>query len=76
MRQSNYSDRLRLMLNNLGCSQRQLAATTGMTESAICHYLQGTREPHANQLIKIADKTHVSPAWILGYGPDEPMQKV
>ena len=68
--------RLRLMLDNLGLTQKELAMMTGLTDSAISHYLSGDRLPHAGTLINISTSTNVSPNWILGFGSDDKMEKL
>ena len=42
-------------MNELGMSQKALAEETGLTESAISRYINGTRDPRLYNLIKIAD---------------------
>lgn len=68
--------RLQLLLKKKHMTQKELSSLTGLTESAICKYLQGNRAPNAPSLIKIADATGVSPSWILGYGNDEEMEMI
>lgn len=68
--------RLRLLLDNLGLSQREFALMTGLTEAAVSKYLSGVRIPHAGTLISIANATGVSPNWILGFGDDDKMEKI
>ena len=71
MRRSTFKKRFRLLLDELGYSQKEFSALTGITEAAICHYLNGSRAPSAQSLISIADITTVSPSWLLGYGDDD-----
>ena len=74
MRNNQTNIRLQLMLENLGLSQKEFAAKTGLTESSVCRYMQGARVPNATSLVQIADSTGVSPNWILGYGDDNQME--
>lgn len=74
MRRNQTHIRLRLLLENRFLTQKDFAELTGLTESAVCKYLQGEREPNAPSLIKIAEATGVSPNWILGYGSDDHME--
>lgn len=70
------SYRLYLLLHNKGISQKDLALMSGLTESAVSRYIKGDRTPNTNNLIAIANATNVSPNWILGYGPDDPMERL
>lgn len=70
------SKRLRLLLDNMGLSQKDFASITGLTESAVSKYLSGERIPNAGTLISIANATGVSPNWILGYGSDDVMERM
>ena len=71
MRKSTIEKRFRQLLNELGYTQKEFSAMTGITEAAICRYLDGTRIPNASSIISIADVTNGSPTWLLGYGNDE-----
>ena len=42
------------LLQEKGVSQKELSKLTGITESAISHYVNGTRVPRGTNLIKIA----------------------
>ena len=46
--------RIKEMLGNKGISQKKLSEMTGITESAISHYIKGDRVPRGANLIKIA----------------------
>lgn len=70
MNQNDTSKRLSLLIDYLGISQRELAQRSGLTESAMCHYIKGDRVPHAAALIKIARATGVRTDWLLGLGSD------
>lgn len=70
MSENNISKRLSLLIDYLGISQRELAQRSGLTESAMCHYIKGDRVPHADALIKIAKATGVRTDWLLGLGSD------
>jgi transcriptional regulator with XRE-family HTH domain len=69
-----YCKRLRLLLENMGMNQKEFAEITGITETAICRYLQGSRIPNAASLISIAHATSVSIDWLLGHGSDEQIE--
>lgn len=70
MNQNDTSKRLSLLIDYLGISQRELAQRSGLTESAMCHYIKGDRIPHADALIKIAKATGVRTDWLLGFGSE------
>lgn len=46
--------RIKEMLNQKGISQKELSEMTGITESAISHYVKGDRVPRGANLVKIA----------------------
>ena len=71
-----YSKRMKLMIENLGITQKDFSEMTGINEAAICRYLQGTRIPNAGTLIAIARATNVSIDWLLGHGSDEKMERM
>lgn len=71
-----YSKRMKLMIENLGITQKDFSEMTGITEAAICRYLQGTRIPNAGTLIAIARATNVSIDWLLGHGSDDVMERM
>lgn len=70
MNQNDISKRLALLIDFLGISQSELAHRSGLTESAMCHYIKGDRIPHADALVKIAKATGVRTDWLLGLGSD------
>lgn len=70
MTENNIPKRLSLLINYLGISQRELAQRSGLTESAMCHYIKGDRIPHADALVKIAKATGVRTDWLLGLGSE------
>ena len=76
MRRSSFNNRLVLLLTEYGYTQKDLSVLTGITEAAISRYIKGDRVPNASTLIAIADMTNVSPNWLLGYGPDEPIERL
>ena len=46
--------RIKEMLDEKNISQKQLSDITGITESAISHYIKGDRVPRGTNLVKIA----------------------
>lgn len=49
------SIRITTLLREKEMSQRELARITGITESAVSHYIKGDRIPRGNNLVKIAN---------------------
>lgn len=47
--------RIKELLELRGISQKELSKLTGITESAISHYVNGTRVPRGFNLLKIAE---------------------
>lgn len=76
MRNSDTQKRLKLLMANLGITQKDLAIKTGFTESTISRYANGTISPNEKSVCKIAEVTNVSPSWILGFGTDENMERI
>lgn len=70
MIENNIPKRLSLLIDYFGISQRELAQRSGLTESALCHYIKGDRIPHADALLKIAKASGVRTDWLLGLGSD------
>lgn len=68
--------RLKLLIANLGLSQKDLSVKAGLTECAVSKYISGERIPNAGSLIRIAHATGVSPNWILGFGSDDEMEMI
>ena len=73
---SSFDKRLLLLLEDMNISQRDFADLTKLTESAISHYIKGDRAPNALTLINITNATKVSPNWLLGYGPDDQIERL
>lgn len=57
-----------LSIHNL--TQKQLAAALDLTPSALGNYIQGSREPDFETLIRIADYFQVSTDFLLGHSVD------
>jgi transcriptional regulator with XRE-family HTH domain len=60
-----FGQRVRHARLRCGWTQRELAAASGLTQSAIGNYESGQRvEPTAAALLKLAQALRVSPAWL------------
>lgn len=76
MRDSCTAERIGLMIEILGISQREFAHIVGVPESSICRIIKRQSTLNEKNLIKITEATGVSPSWILGYGNDEEMEMI
>ena len=56
----NLSSRLDKLLKEYALTQKDLAEMTGLTQSAISHYIKGDRVPKGDNLFKIANVLGVS----------------
>lgn len=54
------------LLSRHGMSQKELAIATGITESAISHYVKGDRVPRGVNLMKIAKALDTTTDYLLG----------
>ncbi len=52
--------RIKELLNEKNISQKRLSEMTGITESAISHYIKGDRVPRGMNLIKISEALGIS----------------
>lgn len=62
-----WQDRIKERLKALDMTQDELARKSGVTRSAITHYLAGRRVPSLKQFQKIAEVLNTDPSW-LQYG--------
>ena len=54
------TNRITALLSRLNMSQKELSVATGITESAISHYVKGDRVPRGVNLMKIAKATLIA----------------
>lgn len=59
------SDNIKQMLREKNISQKSLAEMTGITESAISHYIKGDRVPRGGNLAKIAKALDTTADYLL-----------
>lgn len=59
-------ERLVLALDIRGMQQKELAEMSGLTEVTISRYITGSREPKADNIIKICKVLCISSDWLLG----------
>lgn len=65
------TNRIRGLLSRLNMSQKELSLATGITESAISHYVKGDRVPRGVNLIKIAKALDTTVDYLLGNAEDD-----
>ena len=66
MKISDSRHRLKELLNECGDTQNEMARKTGLTKSAISNYINGSREPRQDAILKISNTYKVNPAWLMG----------
>jgi transcriptional regulator with XRE-family HTH domain len=59
-----WQDRIKERLKTLDMTQEKLARKSGVTRSAITHYLAGRRVPSLSQFAKLAEALETSPGWL------------
>lgn len=76
MENTHIKNRLLTLLRTEGLSQNDLAKQSGINKSLISRYVKGEIDPSSRNLMKLAEATKVSPIWLLGIGPDEPIRRI
>ena len=66
-----FKKRLVLALSLRNMKQADLCAATGISKSAISHYIKGSFEPKQDRIFLMAKALNVEPIWLMGY--DVPM---
>ena len=62
-----FAERLREALRLRDMKPSVLSYKTGISESALSHYLKGDYEPKAKKLMLLAEALRVSESWLSGY---------
>lgn len=73
MKSSEFKDRLKEAMENMGISQAKLVQLTNIPKSAMSQYLSGAFVPKQERLSILAQALNVQEAWLLGY--DVPMRR-
>lgn len=60
------AERMAELISDRKMTQKDLASLSGVTESAISHYLKGDRIPRGTTLIKIANALDTTTDYLLG----------
>lgn len=58
-------DRIKHLCKQKGITQKQLAELAGLTEPSISRIVNGSREPRANSVLKLADALCVTTDYLL-----------
>ena len=73
---STISERITILMKDMGTNQKQFAELTKVDTAIICRILSGKCEPTIMNLQKIAEATKTSPNWLLGYGNDDVIERM
>lgn len=68
------TNRIAELLYEKGMTQKELAHTAGITESAVSHYIKGDRIPRGVNLIKIAEALNTTTDYLLEYNGETSME--
>lgn len=63
---SNLGSRILELLEAEGMSQKELARRIGSSNGTVCRYISGSRKPHQEMLLRIAQAFNVSVDYLLG----------
>lgn len=61
-----FIERLRIARSQSGLSQERLAAAIGVTSRTVARWESGTVSPQVDSLLRVADATGVTAAWLIG----------
>lgn len=68
---SEFENRLKKLREDAGITQKQLACSLNVTQTAVNYWENGKREPNVDMIRKIADYFDVTPAYIMGWEDKE-----
>lgn len=61
-----YIERIKDLMNEERISQAELARSVGISQSAVCNWLNGKKEPSIDSLWRLADFFDISVDYIIG----------
>lgn len=61
-----FSENLRLAINQMGITQKELGARSGLSHITISRYLSGDRRPGGDELYRMANVLGTSMEWLIG----------
>lgn len=68
---TNFQQRLRRAMFSSGLRQADLVERTGIDKGSVSSYVSGRYKPNAEKVAKLASALGVTPAWLVGEGPDD-----
>ncbi len=71
-----WGERLRARARELGLSDSEVARRIGLTQRRYSSYVNMTREPNFQDLLRICAGLRTTPDWVLGAGVPEPADEV
>ncbi|MCM3130934.1 LexA family transcriptional regulator [Paenibacillus sp. MER 78] len=71
-----FSERLKILREKAGLTQKEVAIVLGMTQSSYSKYEYGTREPNIDNILKLAKLFNVSSDYLLGNEEAKPSELV
>lgn len=66
----NFHERLSCILSERGLTQRELAGMCGVDETSMSRYVNGSRKPCMDVLVRIAEELNVSVEYLTGNDTD------
>lgn len=61
------NDRIKELIDDMRMSQIEFCNITGIKASALSNYINGSRVPRQDAIMKIADAFDISASWLMGY---------
>ena len=61
------NDRIKELIDDMRMSQIEFCHITGIKASALSNYINGSRVPRQDAIMKIADAFDISASWLMGY---------
>lgn len=61
-----FAHKLKMVLEEKGLLQKDLSDKTGLTETTISRYINGSRTPNIENLYLICDALDIKADWLLG----------
>lgn len=65
-----WNEKVKMLMKENNLNQKQLAEKSGITESSVCRYLKGDREPRIDIIINFAKALDVSIEYLLDKSSD------
>ncbi len=75
-RPGNLGEKVRILRNQLGLTQKELASQVGLTPSFISQMEKNLISPSLDSLVKLSEKLHISPVHFLAEGEEGPLSRI